>query len=68
MNPTHTIDLPACLYLQDEEKQVLKDALLCYIKELEIKAKKDKILSVEAYQEVMSMLTKIIKKTGLSHD
>ena len=68
MNPTHTIDLPACLYLQDEEKQVLKDALLCYIKELEIKAKKDKILSVEAYQEVMSMLTTIIKKTGLSHD
>ena len=68
MNPTHTIDLPACLYLQDEEKQVLKDALLCYIKELEIKAKKDKILSVEAYKEVMCMLTKIIKKTGLSHD
>ena len=68
MTPTHTIDLPACLYLQDEEKQVLKDALLCYIKELEIKAKKDKILSVEAYQEVMGMLTKIIKITGLSHD
>ena len=68
MNSTHTIELPACLYLQDEEKQVLKDALLCYIKELEVKAKQDKILSVEAYQEVMGMLTKIIKKTGLSHD
>lgn len=68
MNSTHTIELPACLYLQDDEKQVLKDALLCYIKELEVKAKKDKILSVEAYQQVMQQLTKIIKKTGLSND
>tara|TARA_B100000131_G_scaffold256934_1_gene251782 strand:- start:1407 stop:1598 length:192 start_codon:yes stop_codon:yes gene_type:complete len=60
------IDLPACILLDDPEKQVLKDAMLCYIKELEIKAKKDKVLSVEAYQQVMSQLSEIIKKTGLS--
>ena len=62
------IELPACILLDDPEKQVLKDAMLCYIKELEVKAKKDKILCVEPYQEVMCLLTKIIKKTGLSHD
>ena len=61
-----TIELPACITLDDPEKQVLKDAMLCYIKELEIKAKKDKVLSVEAYQQVMSQLSEIIKKTGLS--
>ena len=61
-----TIELPACILLDDPEKQVLKDAMLCYIKELEIKAKKDKVLSVEAYQQVMSQLSEIIKKTGLS--
>ena len=60
------IDLPACILLDDPEKQVLKDAMLCYIKELEIKAKKDKVLSVEAYQQVMLQLSEIIKKTGLS--
>jgi|TARA_B100001113_G_scaffold325422_1_gene297695 hypothetical protein len=60
------IELPACILLDDPEKQVLKDAMLCYIKELEIKAKKDKVLSVEAYQQVMSQLSEIIKKTGLS--
>ena len=62
------IELPACILLDDPEKQVLKDALLCYVKELELKAKKDKVLSVEAYQQVMQQLTKIIKKTGLSDD
>ena len=60
------IELPACILLDDPEKQVLKDAMLCYIKELEIKAKKDKVLSVAAYQQVMSQLSEIIKKTGLS--
>ena len=60
------IELPACILLDDPEKQVLKDAMLCYIKELEIKAKKDKVLSVEAYQQVMLQLSEIIKKTGLS--
>ena len=60
------IELPASILLDDPEKQVLKDAMLCYIKELEIKAKKDKVLSVEAYQQVMSQLSEIIKKTGLS--
>ena len=60
------IELPACILLDDPEKQVLKDAMLCYIKELEIKAKKDKVLSVEAYQQGMSQLSEIIKKTGLS--
>lgn len=60
------IELPACILLDDPEKQVLKDAMLCYIKELEVKAKKDKVLSVEAYQQVMSQLSEIIKKTGLS--
>ena len=60
------IELPACILLDDPEKQVLKDAMLCYIKELEIKAKKYKVLSVEAYQQVMSQLSEIIKKTGLS--
>lgn len=54
--------------LEDTEKQVLKDALLCYVREIEIKAKKDRILSVESYDEVMGMLSKIIKKTGLSYD
>ena len=60
------IELPACILLDDPEKQVLKDALLCYVKELELKAKKDKVLSVEAYQQVMQQLSEIIKKTGLS--
>jgi len=62
------IKLPACIMLEDTEKQVLKDALLCYVREIEIKAKKDRILSVESYDEVMGMLSKIIKKTGLSYD
>tara|TARA_B100001996_G_scaffold371303_1_gene346503 strand:+ start:2098 stop:2292 length:195 start_codon:yes stop_codon:yes gene_type:complete len=62
------IKLPACILLEDTEKQVLKDALLCYVREIEIKAKKERILSVESYEEVMGMLSKIIKKTGLSYD
>ena len=60
------IELPACILLDDPEKQVLKDAMLCYIKELEIKAKKDKVLSVEAYHQVMSQLSEIIKKLQLA--
>ena len=60
------IELPACILLDDPEKQVLKDAMLCYIKELEIKAKKDKVLSVEAYQQVMQQLSEIIKKLHIT--
>tara|TARA_B100000287_G_scaffold428289_1_gene479437 strand:+ start:75 stop:278 length:204 start_codon:yes stop_codon:yes gene_type:complete len=61
-----TIELPACITLDDPEKQVLKDALLCYVKELELKAKKDKILSVEAYHKYMGMLSEIIQKLHLT--
>tara|TARA_R100001082_G_C4232742_1_gene103944 strand:+ start:208 stop:399 length:192 start_codon:yes stop_codon:yes gene_type:complete len=60
------IELPACILLDDPEKQVLKDALLCYVKELELKAKKDKVLSVEAYQQVMQQLSEIIKKLHIT--
>lgn len=60
------IELPACILLDDPEKQVLKDALLCYVKELELKAKKDKVLSVEAYQQVMSQLSEIIQKLHIT--
>ena len=34
------IELPECILLDDREKQLLKDAFLSYMKELEIKAKK----------------------------
>ena len=60
------IELPACILLDDPEKQVLKDALLCYVKELELKAKKYKVLSVEAYQQVMQQLSEIIKKLHIT--
>ena len=46
------IELPECILLDDREKQLLKDAFLSYMKELEIKAKKEKLLTAEAYQEV----------------
>ena len=47
------IDLPECILLDDKEKQLLKDAFLSYMKELEFKAKKEKVLTAEVYQEVM---------------
>tara|TARA_B100001996_G_C18633245_1_gene582623 strand:+ start:681 stop:872 length:192 start_codon:yes stop_codon:yes gene_type:complete len=60
------IELPECILLNDNEKQLLKDAFLSYIQDLEVKAKKDRILSVEAYQEVMQQLSEIIKKLQLA--
>ena len=60
------IQLPECILLNDNEKQLLKDAFLSYIQDLEIKAKKDRILSVEAYEDVMDRLSDIIKKLQLA--
>tara|TARA_B100001250_G_scaffold398370_1_gene406494 strand:- start:133 stop:324 length:192 start_codon:yes stop_codon:yes gene_type:complete len=60
------IQLPECILLNDNEKQLLKDAFLSYIQDLEVKAKKDQILSVEAYQDVMNRLQEIIKKLQLA--
>ena len=34
------IQLPECILLDDNEKQVIKDAFLSYIQDLEVKAKK----------------------------
>ena len=60
------IELPECILLNDNEKQLLKDAFLSYIQDLEVKAKKDRILSVEAYEDVMDRLSEIIKKLQLA--
>ncbi len=60
------IQLPECILLNDNEKQLLKDAFLSYIQDLEVKAKKDRILSVEAYEDVMDRLSEIIKKLELA--
>ena len=60
------IQLPECILLDDNEKQVIKDAFLSYIQDLEVKAKKDLILSVEAYEDVMDRLSEIIKKLQLA--
>ena len=60
------IQLPECILLDDNEKQLLKDAFLSYIQDLEVKAKKDRILSVEAYEDVMDRLSAIIKKLELA--
>ncbi len=60
------IQLPECILLNDNEKQLLKDAFLSYIQDLEVKAKKDRILSVEAYEDVMDRLSAIIKKLELA--
>tara|TARA_R100000458_G_scaffold32822_1_gene30201 strand:- start:44 stop:235 length:192 start_codon:yes stop_codon:yes gene_type:complete len=60
------IQLPECILLNDNEKQLLKDAFLSYIQDLEVKAKKDRILSVEAYEDVMDRLSEIIKKLQLA--
>ena len=60
------IQLPECILLNDNEKQLLKDAFLSYICDLELKVKKDQILSVEAYEDVMDRLSEIIKKLQLA--
>ena len=60
------IQLPECILLDDNEKQVIKDAFLSYIQDLEVKAKKDRILSVEAYEDVMDRLSEVIKKLQLA--
>ena len=60
------IQLPECILLDDNEKQVIKDAFLSYIQDLEVKAKKDRILSGEAYADVMDRLSEIIKKLQLA--
>tara|TARA_B100001996_G_scaffold27411_1_gene21035 strand:- start:410 stop:607 length:198 start_codon:yes stop_codon:yes gene_type:complete len=61
------IDLPECILLDDKEKQLLKDAFLSYMKELEVKAKKDKVLTTEVYQEVMYQLEGMIQKLHLGY-
>ena len=61
------IDLPECILLDDREKQLLKDAFLSYMKELEVKAKKDKVLTTEVYQEVMYQLEGMIQKLHLGY-
>ena len=60
------IELPECILLDDREKQLLKDAFLSYMKELEVKAKKEKLLTAEAYQEVRYQLENMIQKLHLS--
>ena len=59
------IELPECILLDDREKQLLKDAFLSYMKELEVKAKKEKLLTAEAYQEVRYQLENMIQKLHL---
>ena len=61
------IELPECILLDDSEKQLLKDAFLSYMKELEIKAKKEKLLTAEAYQEVRYQLENMIQKLHLGY-
>ena len=61
------IELPECILLDDKEKQLLKDAFLSYMKELEIKAKKEKLLTAEAYQEVRYQLENMIQKLHLGY-
>ena len=61
------IELPECILLDDREKQLLKDAFLSYMKELEVKAKKEKLLSAEAYQEVRYQLENMIQKLHLGY-
>ena len=61
------IELPECILLNDREKQLLKDAFLSYMKELEVKAKKEKLLTAEAYQEVRYQLENMIQKLHLGY-
>ena len=61
------IELPECILLDDNEKQLLKDAFLSYMKELEIKAKKEKLLTAEAYRKVRYDLESMIQKLHLGY-
>ena len=61
------IELPECILLDDREKQLLKDAFLSYMKELEVKAKKEKLLTAEAYQDVRYQLENMIHKLHLGY-
>ena len=61
------IELPESILLDDREKQLLKDAFLSYMKELEVKAKKEKLLTAEAYQEVRYQLENMIQKLHLGY-
>ena len=61
------IDLPECILLDDREKQLLKDAFLSYIKELEIKSKKEKLLTAEAYRKVRYDIESIVQKLHLGY-
>ena len=61
------IELPECILLDDREKQLLKDAFLSYMKELEIKAKKEKLLTAEAYRKVRYDLESMIQKLHLGY-
>jgi len=61
------IELPECILLDDREKQLLKDAFLSYIKELEIKSKKEKLLTAAAYRQVRYDIESIVQKLHLGH-
>tara|TARA_B100001996_G_scaffold192988_1_gene147731 strand:- start:1562 stop:1762 length:201 start_codon:yes stop_codon:yes gene_type:complete len=61
------IELPECILLDDREKQLLKDAFLSYIKELEIKSKKEKLLTAEAYRKVRYDIESIVQKLHLGY-
>jgi len=61
------IELPECILLDDNEKQLLKDAFLSYIKELEIKSKKEKLLTAEAYRKVRYDIESMIQKLHLGY-
>ena len=62
------IELPECILLDDREKQLLKDAFLSYIKELEIKSKKEKLLTAAAYRQVRYDIESIVQKLHLGYD
>tara|TARA_B100001250_G_scaffold349723_1_gene321085 strand:- start:316 stop:516 length:201 start_codon:yes stop_codon:yes gene_type:complete len=61
------IELPECILLDDREKQLLKDAFLSYIKELEIKSKKEKLLTAAAYRQVRYDIESIVQKLHLGY-
>tara|TARA_B100000965_G_scaffold215660_1_gene180336 strand:+ start:1346 stop:1546 length:201 start_codon:yes stop_codon:yes gene_type:complete len=62
------IELPECILLNDKEKQLLKDAFLSYIKELEVKSKKEKLLTAAAYRQVRYDIESIVQKLHLGYD
>ena len=61
------IELPECILLDDREKQLLKDAFLSYIKELEVKSKKEKLLTAAAYRQVRYDIESIVQKLHLGY-